>query len=52
MPVSEPESDFAGRLRALGQTEDTEGGHVGSHVCALVEAPVANAFLLVTQSHV
>lgn len=51
-PVSELESDFPGRLQALGQREDTEGGREGPHACTVLEAPVANAFPLVTQSHV
>lgn len=52
LPVSELESGFPGRLGALGQREDTEGGHGGPHACTVLEAPVANAFPLVTQSHV
>lgn len=51
MPVSELESGFPGRLRALGQREVTEGGHGGRHACTVLEAPVANAFPFVTQSH-
>lgn len=52
MPVSELESDFPGRIRALGQREVTEGRRGGPHACTVLEAPVANAFPFVTQSHV
>lgn len=50
--MSELESGFPGSLRALGQREVTEGGHGGPHACTVLEAPVANAFPFVTQSHV
>lgn len=50
--MSELESCFPGRPRALGQREVTEGGHGGSHACTVLEAPVAKAFPFVTQSHV
>lgn len=49
---SELESGFPGRVRALGQMEGTKGGHGGPHACTVLEAPVANAFPFVTQSHV
>lgn len=52
VPVSELESDFPGRIRALGQREVTEGRRGGPHACTVLEAPVANAFPFVTQSHV
>ena len=39
-------------LGLLGQREVTEGDHGGPHACTVLEAPVANTFPFVTQSHV
>lgn len=50
--MSKMESGFLGSLKASRQKEVTEGGHGGPRACTVLEAPVANAFPFVTQSHV